>query len=157
MPSRAASSAVRVEELVGTVRLVAGRHGCVRREHAPLADPRERVVERDPGRHVGGRQLESRQGGVALVEVQYAGLDPEGAQRAHAADAEQPVLPEPDRRVPSYRREVIQRSTGSLPGRSVSSRYSGTRPTSTRQTWNATERPNSSNSSRSGPPPSCSS
>ena len=37
-------------------------------------------------------------------------------------------------RLLSYRREVIQRPTWLFSGRSVSSRYSGTRPTSTRQT-----------------------
>ena len=44
---------------------------------------------------VGARGLERDEGGVALVEVQDAGVDVHRLQRAHAADAEQDVLRKP--------------------------------------------------------------
>ena len=40
-------------------------------------------------------ELERGQRGVALVEMQHPGLDPERTERAERADPEQPVLPEP--------------------------------------------------------------
>ena len=77
-----------------------GGHGGVRREHASRARGGERVVERDALRDLLGRQLERRQRGMPLVEVQHAGLDPERAERAHGAEAEQAVLAEAGERVP---------------------------------------------------------
>ena len=71
----------------------------MRREHAPLAGPRERVVERDSRRDVVGRELERRERRMALVEVEDARLDPERAERPYRADPEQPVLPEARERV----------------------------------------------------------
>ena len=41
---------------------------------------------------------------------------------------------------PMYSRDVIQRSVSAFSGRSASSRKSGTRPMSTRQTWATTSR-----------------
>ena len=78
-------------------------------------------------------QLERRQRGVALVEVDHPGLVAHRAQGADAADAEQRVLGQPGLRVavvqapgdPALERTVL--------GQSLSSRNSGTRPTSTRQ------------------------
>ena len=69
------------------------------REDAPVARLRERVVERGSRRDVVGGELERRERGMTLVEVEDAGLDPERAQRPHGADPEQPVLPEARERV----------------------------------------------------------
>ena len=90
----------RLEERRRLVRLVPGRHGGVGREDAAVARRGERVVGRRARRHLLGRELERGEGGVALVEVQHAGLDPERAERAHRAEAEQPVLAEARERVP---------------------------------------------------------
>ena len=69
----------------------------VGREHRPLARGRERRRELPrPMQRPGAASCERRQRGVALVEVDHAGLDPERAQRPDAADAEQHVLREPD-------------------------------------------------------------
>ena len=46
--------------------------------------------------HLGAGQLERRQGPVALVEMDDAGVDPHRPERAQRADAEQRVLGEPD-------------------------------------------------------------
>ena len=51
------------------------------------------------GRDVVGGQLERRERGVALVEVQHARLDPERAERADGAETEQAVLAEARQRV----------------------------------------------------------
>ena len=74
--------------LGGGVGVVARRHGRVRGEHGALADGLEVVAGR-------ARELEAGHGGVALVEVHDARLDPQRVQRPHAADAEQRVLAEP--------------------------------------------------------------
>ena len=66
----------------------AGTGVCVVNTHA-LARGGERVVERDARRDLLGRELERRQRGMALVEVEHAGLDSERAERAHGAEAEQ--------------------------------------------------------------------
>ena len=84
-------------ELVGRVRLVAGRDRRVRREHDPLASCLERRLQTRPGCDLVGRELERRQGRVSLVEMQDRGPDVESAQDAHAAEAEQTVLRKADR------------------------------------------------------------
>ncbi len=53
---------------------------------------------------------------------------------------------------PVYRRPVIQRSTTLFSGQFASSRYSGTRPTSMRQTWIFTSRPRMGTESTTGAP-----
>ena len=100
MPRRDGQVGECVAEGLGLVGLVPGRHGRVGREDAPLARPRERVVERGSRGDVVRGELERRERRMPLVEVQDAGLDPERPERAHGADPEQPVLSEARERVP---------------------------------------------------------
>jgi hypothetical protein len=81
--------------LRGRVRVVARRDRRVRGEDRPAAHRLERVVQgRRAARQLGARELEAGEGRVALVEVHDAGIDAQRMQRAHAADAEQRVLPQ---------------------------------------------------------------
>ena len=70
------------------------------REHAPFPGGGERVVERLAGGDRLGGELERRECGVAFVEMQDAGIDPERAEHSHRADPEEAVLAEPRVRVP---------------------------------------------------------
>ena len=62
------------------------------------------------------------------------GSQPEGAQRPHAADAEDDLLAQPVLDVAAVQPVGDAGGLGLLPATAVSSRYSGTRPTSTCQT-----------------------
>ncbi len=75
--------------------LVPGRHRRVRREDRCAANLFERVVGRRAGLDEHAGALDHEEGRVALVDVVHARRDPERVQRAHAADAEQELLPNP--------------------------------------------------------------
>ena len=104
-------------------------------------------------RALGVAELDRDERRVALVEVHDAGLDPERAQRAHAADAEQHVLGQPRVRVADVELRGDPAGDAVL-GRSASSRNSGTRPTSTRQIWATTCSPSIGTVTVSGAPSS---
>jgi hypothetical protein len=75
---------------------------------------------------------------VALVGVEHLGVDAERLQGPDAADAEQDLLAEAVLDVTAV--EAVgdePQLVGGSPGTSVSSRYSGVRPTSARHTWAA--------------------
>ena len=88
-------AADRVLHLVARIRVVAGRHGRVRREHRPGLGGLERVLERLARAQRLAGELERCQRRVAFVEVDHGRFDAQGAQRAHAADAQQDVLRKP--------------------------------------------------------------
>ena len=132
---------VRGAEVGGGIRLVPRGDGRVRREDDAAARGLERVVERGAGRNLLRGELERGERGVALVHVDDGRLDPELAQRTHPADAEQPVLREADRAVALVQPARRPALDWSFAGTSASSRISGTRPTSTRQSWNASSAP----------------
>jgi len=82
-------------DLLGRVRVVAGRDRGVGREDGARAGGRERVVQREAAaQRLAARELEAREGGVALVEVHDGRVDVHRAQRAHATDPEHRVLGE---------------------------------------------------------------
>ena len=81
--------------LLGRIGVVAGRDRRVRGEHRPRPRRGDRGIEPVAVAQPGSSELERGERGVALVEVYDARLDPERAQRADAADAEQDVLREP--------------------------------------------------------------
>ena len=70
---------------------------------------------------------------VALVEVSERRLDPHRRERAAPPTPSRTYCARRASGSPMYSRDVIQPPPRSFSGRSVSSRYSGTRPTSTRQ------------------------
>ena len=73
---------------------------------------------------------------MALVGVEHLGLEAERAQRPHAADAEHDLLAQAVVLVAAVQAVGDRRRRpGELPSTSVSSRYSGMRPTSARHTW----------------------
>ena len=77
--------------------IVPGRHRRVRgeddlRRHAAHRFVRADALDIHPPPH----QLERRKGAVSLVQMHDAGRDVERGQRAHAADAEQQLLADPD-------------------------------------------------------------
>ena len=74
--------------------LVAGRDRGVDGEHAVAPDVGPGVVERHPGRDVLAGALGEQERRVALVEVPDRRRQAEGADRAHAADAEDELLVE---------------------------------------------------------------
>ena len=94
-PQPPGQPAVRGHELLGRVRLVPGRDRRVRREDDTRAHGFERVLEARTGRDLLRRELERRERRMALVQVQDGRLDPERAQDAHPAHAQQAVLREP--------------------------------------------------------------
>ena len=83
-------------DLRGRVGVVAGGHRRVGGEDRALARGGQGVLARHAvlGRRAGDLQPGQRR--MALVEVDDAGLHAERVQHAHAADAEQRVLPQPD-------------------------------------------------------------
>src|SRR5207302_10660845 len=81
-----------LEDLAGTVRLVARRDRGVGGEDGVPAGERERLVERGAAGDRPPRHLERRERRVALVEVEDAGLDAHRPQRPQPADAEHGVL-----------------------------------------------------------------
>ena len=85
-------AAQRFDDLLGGIGVVARRDGRVGGEDGPGPHGLQAGVERAAVR---ARLLERHERGVALVEVQDAGLDAERGERAGAADAEQDVLGEP--------------------------------------------------------------
>ena len=72
--------------------LVPGRHRRVDREDRMGTHAAHRVLERDARRDELAGLLDEHERGVALVEVPGGWLDPEGAQRTHATDAEDHLL-----------------------------------------------------------------
>ena len=92
--------AQRTEVLVDERRreaVVAGRHRRVRREDDLRRDAADRLPRVDAfGGHPLAHELERGERAVALVQVQDAGRDAQRRQRAHAADAEQQLLPDAD-------------------------------------------------------------
>ena len=81
--------------LVGRERVVPGGHRRVGREHAARAHPAHGVRERVPARHQLSHPLHQHEGSVPFVGVPGGWVVPQGAQHAHAADAEHPFLPQP--------------------------------------------------------------
>ncbi len=82
-------------QLLDGVGVVARRDRRVGREPDPLACARERLLEVAPALDLTARELERRERGMPLVEVQLAGVDSHRRERAHRAYAEQEVLREP--------------------------------------------------------------
>ncbi len=64
----------------------------MRGKHHALAGRLECLVQRHVTCGLCARQLQGGERGVSLVQVNQAGLDAEGLERAHATDAEQGVL-----------------------------------------------------------------
>ena len=81
-------------ERLERVGVVARRHRRVRGEEDPPRRLVECPVERRSRCEALAGELQRREGGMALVEVQEPRLDSERAQRAHAANAEQQILRE---------------------------------------------------------------
>jgi len=76
--------------------VVAGGDGGVRREHRPQRDlPVGRREADAPRRGPPPGELDRREGTVALVQVEDAGVDAERVQHPHAADAEDQLLTQP--------------------------------------------------------------
>ncbi len=65
------------------------------REHGAGARGLQRLCELVAGAQVGARELQWRERGMSLVEVDQARLDPERAQGADPSDPQQHVLREP--------------------------------------------------------------
>ena len=86
----------RVLDLLGRVGVVAGRHRGVGGEHGALARRGDAGGQLLARVQLLGRELHRRERGVALVEMDHPGLDPERGERAHAAGAEQHVLGQAD-------------------------------------------------------------
>ena len=85
--------------LLGRIRLVAGRHGGVGGEHHPLPSPRERLLQRsDAGRTLSAGELERRKAACPSLRCTTAGSIPSAAAHA-AAHAQQDILREPRDRV----------------------------------------------------------
>jgi len=74
------------------VRLVAGRHRRVRREHDVLLHGQESVRKGHVLRHLLADQFDARKHGVTVVEVVDVHVDTQRLQRADAADAEDHLL-----------------------------------------------------------------
>ena len=72
--------------------VVTGGHRRVGREHAGRRHRFQRGIERQAVAEVLAQQLEDQERGVAFVQVPYGRLHAQGAQRAHAADAENHLL-----------------------------------------------------------------
>ena len=129
------------KHLSRVVRLVARGHGRVGGEDELVADGRPQRVGWCTGGEPLTRELDRGERGMALVEVEDRWLDAHGPKGPHPTDAEHRVLRqahlpialvEPRRHPPCHR---------GVPGTSVSSRYNGTRPTSTRQIRASTSSP----------------
>ena len=73
----------------------AGGHGRVRREGGARAHDLERVPGSAPPSTRTPHALDAEEAGVALVHVEHVGLEAEGGERLHAADAEQDLLAQP--------------------------------------------------------------
>ncbi len=80
-----------VEQIVAE-HVVAGGHRCVRREHALRRRGFERGVEIEPARESFAQQLEDQERGMAFIDMPHGGREPQRAQHAHAADAEDHLL-----------------------------------------------------------------
>ncbi len=81
----------------GAEAVVAGRHGRVRREDDLRRDAAQGLPRVDAlDDHTLAHDLERGERAVALVEMEDAWRDAERRQRAHAADAEQQLLPDAD-------------------------------------------------------------
>ncbi len=94
---RAAQRFQVIVDQLGREAIVAGVDRRVRREHRALGDLlRARPEVRAGQLHQQARVLQRREGAVALVQVQAAPVDAGGAQRAHAADAQQQLLADAD-------------------------------------------------------------
>jgi hypothetical protein len=84
---------------VGREPIVSRFHRGVGGEDASLAGLTQRFGQRPATGHALARQLERQERRVPLVDVEDGGLDPERAEQAHAADAEQGLLHDPCRAV----------------------------------------------------------
>ena len=80
---------------LGVEDLVPGGHGRVRGEDRRRPDLLDRLVAADAGDEQLAHALEHEERGVALVHVEDRRLEPERPQRAHAADPEDELLPQP--------------------------------------------------------------
>ena len=90
---------------LGIEHLVPGGHRRVRREHRRRAQPLDRLVRRQPlllDELAHPLELEKR--GVPFVQVEDGRLEAESSEDAHAADAEQDLLPQPVRAVAAVER-----------------------------------------------------
>ena len=94
---RAAQRLQVIVDQLGREAIVAGVDRRVRREHRALGDLLRAGPEVGAGQlHQQARVLQRREGAVALVQVQAAPVDAGGAQRAHAAHAQQQLLADAD-------------------------------------------------------------
>ena len=157
-PEPSGEIAERLEELPRRVGLVPGRHRRVRREDGAAARRLERLVDRRLRARPARAAISSAaSAGMALVEVDDGGLDPERSQHPHAAD------PEQRRTAPSRDRPVALVQPRGRPARDgVVLRHARCRagaaargPTSTRQTLEGDSprrrrRPSSRNGAPSG-------
>ena len=128
------------QHLVARIGLVAGGDRRVRREHDLLAHllPGRVVAHVGPAARAPAPAARTRPApdGLRSGERRPARC-PAPAVRASPPMPSTAYCARRMARLLSYRRDVTQRPTALFCGRSVSSRYSGTRPTSTRQTWTA--------------------
>ena len=126
-----------VHEVVGKG-IVAGGHGGVGGKDRGATDLLGGLVQAVAGLGQLAQALQHQKGRVPLVQVPGAGLDAQGAQDAHAAQAQHDLLADARFLVAAVepRREVP------IPGgvllTLVSIRYSWTRPARTCQTWTCT-------------------
>jgi hypothetical protein len=72
--------------------VVAGGHGGVGGEYGVGRHRLQGGVEGQPALHLAADALQHQEGGVTLVDVKGRGLDPQGLQGAHAADAQDDLL-----------------------------------------------------------------
>ena len=120
-------------DLLGGIGVVARGHRRVRREHGARARGGQRESSESPSRSAGA----ASSSGASAAWPSFRWTTPGSIPSARSART--PPTPSRTycaRRVSgsaTYSRAVIQRSSGPFSGQSVSSRNSGTRPTSTRQ------------------------
>ena len=82
---------------LGREPIVAGGHRCVRREHDLLSHAAHGFVGADAfGRHAMPYEFERGECAVTFIQVNDAGRDTHRRQSAHATDAEQQFLADPD-------------------------------------------------------------
>ncbi len=69
-----------------------GRHGRVRREHRRVTDLGQRQIEARAVLDQIADPLQDHEGGVALVQMEHAGLVAQRLERPHSADAQDDLL-----------------------------------------------------------------
>jgi len=83
-------------QLVGRKGVVARGHRRVGGEHAAGTHLPHCLVQWSPRRYQLPQPLDQHEAGMSLVRVPDSGIDPHGAEYSHTADAEDPLLAQPE-------------------------------------------------------------